>query len=140
MQADAKRLRDELDGAVVMGRAESARGEDRIALLEGRAQNRLELLRFVADDRDAGRLETEAQRLTGEKRSVEIGSLAAHELAARDDDDRARPAQPATRVVFVGVTMTLTLRPAGTDTGLPASLNCAPAGRLTVSQKRLPGR
>src|ERR1700730_2710785 len=123
-----------------MGRPEAARRQDNVALVEGSAQNRFELFGDVADDGDPRRLETEPQRLTREERPVQIGSLAAHELAARDDDDRPRPAQPVTRIVFVGVTIAFTLRPAGSDTRLPASFIWTPAGRLTESQKRFPTR
>ena len=91
MQPDAERLRDELDRAVVVRRPEPAGDEHRVGAVERVAERRLELLRRVADDRDARRLEPEPQRLAREERPVQVGSLAAHELAARDDDDGARP-------------------------------------------------
>src|SRR5581483_5007126 len=47
----------------------------------------------VADDRDRARLEPERDRLASVERPVQVGTLAADELAARDEDGRARPAQ-----------------------------------------------
>ena len=91
MQPDAERLRDELDRAVVVRRPEPAGDEHRVGVCQRVAEHSLELRGRVADDRDARRLEPESQGLAGEKGSVQVGSLAAHELAARDDDDGARP-------------------------------------------------
>ena len=45
----------------------------------------------VADDRDPRRLEPERERLAREERAVQVGALAADELAARDDDRGPRP-------------------------------------------------
>ena len=46
-------------------------------------ERRLELVGPVADDRDPRRLEAERERLRGEERAVQVGALAADELAAR---------------------------------------------------------
>src|SRR5207253_10441345 len=137
VEPDAEGFRDELDRPVVVRRAEAPRDEHGVGL-ERVAKSRLELRGGVTDDRDPRRLEPEPQRLSREKGAVEIGSIAAHELAARHDDDHARPAQPPARTVFVGVTTTLRFRRAGSETGLPPSLKRTPAGRRTYSQKRLP--
>ena len=82
--------RDELHRAVVVRRAETAGDEARVGL-QSLSQHRLELGGRVPDDRDPGRLEAVAQRLGGEEGAVPVGALAADELAAGDDDDRARP-------------------------------------------------
>ncbi len=130
VQADAERLRDHLDRAVVVRRAEPA-GDEADVGLEPLAQRRLELLGRVADDRDPRRLEAEPERLAREERAVQVGALAAHELAARDDDEGARPAQVAARAVRVGVTSTFRLRPAGSETALPPSDTRTPEERRT---------
>src|SRR5206468_412375 len=140
VKRDAERLRHGLDGAVVVGRPEPAGDEHGVAVCKRLLQHPLELGRRVADDGDPRRLEAEPQRLAREERPVEIGSLAAHELAARDDDDGPGPTQACERAVFVGVTTTLRFRRAGSETGLPASLNRTPAGRRIESQKRFPRR
>src|SRR5205807_8023577 len=136
-EPDAEGFRDELDRPVVVGRAEPARDEDGVCR-ERVAERRLELGRSVPDDCDPCRLEPEPQRFARQERAVEIGAVAAHELAPRDDDDDAGPAQPPARTVFVGVTTTFRFRRAGSETGLPPSLNRTPVGRRTYSQKRLP--
>jgi hypothetical protein len=86
----ASRLRDQLDRSVVVRRPEAARDEAEIGG-EALPQRRLELVRPVADDGDPPRLEAEGERLRGEERPVQVGALAADELAARDDDRGARP-------------------------------------------------
>ena len=102
MQPHAERARDELDRAIVVRRAEPARDSTASPSSSAAREYRLELGGLVADDRDPRRLEAEAQRLPGEERPVEIGSVAAHELAARDDDHRARAAQPFGTTTCVG--------------------------------------
>ena len=89
-ELEPRRAREKLHGAVVVRRAEAAGDEARVGL-QTLAQHRLELGGGVPDDRDPGRLEPVAQRLGGEERAVPVGALAADELAAGDDDDRARP-------------------------------------------------
>ena len=54
------------------------------------ADRGLELGRVVADDLDPRRLDAEREQRAREEGAVQVGALAAHELAARDDDDRAR--------------------------------------------------
>src|SRR3954451_1850156 len=134
MPSDTERLRNELDRAVVVRRAEPSRHEDCVTIVERRAQRRLELAGVVADDRDSRRLEPEPKRLACEIRPVQIGSLAAHELAARDDDDGLRARQP----FKPGLTTIFTFRCAGSVSGFPASRNFAPAGCRTESQNFRP--
>ena len=73
-----------------------------------------------------GRLDPEREQRPRQERPVQIGALAAHELAARDDDDRAWP--PAVRArqaasaakIFFAVTKTpCALTAAGSRTRLP---------------------
>ena len=90
LQRQAGRLRQQLDSTVVVGRAEPA-GDQAEVGLEPLAQRRLQLLRAIADDRDAGRLEAEREHLLGQERPVQVGALAADELAPGDDDRGARP-------------------------------------------------
>ncbi len=91
MEADAERPRHHLDRAVVVRRPEPA-GDEADVSLEPVAKRQGQLLGRVADDRDPGGLETEAQRLARQVRAVQVGAVAAHELAARHDDDRPRAA------------------------------------------------
>ena len=87
-------LRDELDRPVVVRRPEPTRARDEIGRGERLAQRRLELVGVVADDLDPRRLEPEREQRASEERAVQVGPVAAHELAARDDDHRPRAACP----------------------------------------------
>ena len=90
--------RDELDGAIVVRRAEPARDEADVGVLR-RPQRALEIRGIVPDDHDPLGHETQRERLARVEGPVSVGSLAAHELAARDDDRRARAlAHPLTAV------------------------------------------
>jgi hypothetical protein len=82
--------RSELDGAVVVGRAEAAGDETRVRR-EAFPQDGFQLGRRVADDRDPGGLEAVLQRLGGQEGAVPVRALAADELTAGDDDQRAWP-------------------------------------------------
>ena len=102
LRVDAERrprdLRDELDGAIVVRRPEPARDEADVGLLR-RSEHALEIRWIVPDDHDRAGDEAERERLPRVERPVAVGSLAAHELAARDDDRRARtPTHPLTAV------------------------------------------
>ena len=121
---------DELDGAVVVRRAEPAGDEADVGVLRG-TKRRLEVVRVVPDDHDPLRHETERERLAGVERAVPIGALAAHELAARDDDDRARPrAHPLTAVA----PDTVSARPPGGNTyRAPFTFTTTLRGRSTES-------
>ena len=54
------------------------------------AQRRSELAGVVADDLDPRGLDAEGEQRAREEGAVQVGAVAAHELAARDDDHRAR--------------------------------------------------
>jgi hypothetical protein len=86
--------REQLDGAIVVGRTEAARRDQQIRL-DARAQRTLEFGFSVADDLDPSRLEAEGQQLAREERPVPVRPLAANQLTARDDDDRAWADGPA---------------------------------------------
>ena len=117
MQSTACDAGHELDRPVVVGRPEAARDEADVGL-EPLAQRRLELVRVVADDRDARRLETEAHRFLSVERAVEIGSLAPHELTARHDDCCAGTRQELGVIVRCPLAGTLTRTPATRTTTL----------------------
>ncbi len=91
---DARHLREQLDGAVVVGRTEAARCDADVRL-ERLAQRSLELGRPVPDDDHARRLDSEAPELAGDERAVRVAEVAAHELRARDHDDGARAGRHA---------------------------------------------
>jgi hypothetical protein len=84
-QRKACRARDELDRPVVVGGPQAARDDAEVGAQALRKCS-LELLLGVSDDRDARRLEPEADELAREERPVAIVSTAADELAAGDDD------------------------------------------------------
>ena len=90
----------------------------------------LQIGRVVADDRDALGLEAESQRLAGVERAVGVASLAAHELAARDDDRRARAAHPET--VMGPRTVRSPFR--ASNIRLPSTLTTTLPGRSTESR------
>ncbi len=94
-----------------MSRAEPSRDEAHVTL-HAFAKGILEVAGVVADDRDPRRLESEAERLLGVERPVEVGALAADELAPRDDDGRVRSAQGAGAIVSRPLVGTLTRAPA----------------------------
>ena len=85
VQRQAGGARDELHGAVVVRRAEAAR-DDAEVRLQPYVERGLELPLVVADDRDRRGLEPEAHELAREEGPVAVGAVAAHELAARDDE------------------------------------------------------
>jgi hypothetical protein len=68
-----------------VSRPESARDDAEVGL-QALAERGREFARRVADDRDPCRVEAEGEQLPGQKRPVQIGALAADELAAGDDD------------------------------------------------------
>ena len=89
---------DDLDRAVVVRRSEPPRDEAHVRL-GSRAQRCLEIGRMVTDYQDPLGRQAERERLSCVEGPVAVGSLAAHELAARDDDRRARTrAHPLTAV------------------------------------------
>ena len=129
----------------------SARGHPRRGRRRPRtfAQRRLQLVRVVADDRDPRRLETEPEGLLRIERAVEVGSLAAHELAARDDDRGARALEEGGgifRCPFFGTatrtpaTRTTTLRGRGERQRELASSRTASSGRARACHGRAASR
>src|SRR3954447_13094438 len=103
------RAREQLHGAVVVRRPETARDEAELGL-QALTERRFELDRVVADDHDPSGLHSQPQEFGGEKGAVPIRALAADELAAGDDDDPARagqaPAGPRTMPARVRSTVT----------------------------------
>ena len=90
--------RDELDRPVVVRRPEPTRDEADVGL-EAFSQGSFQIGGVVADDRNPDGLEPEPERLLGVEGTVQVGSLAAHELAARDDDRGARALQEEDGIV-----------------------------------------
>ena len=86
-----------------MGRPQAA-GDETQVRCEPLAKRGFELVRVVADDRDPRRFHAEPQELLREERAVQVGAVAADELAAGDDDEPAGAAQAA-RVIPLRVTM-----------------------------------
>ena len=86
--------RDELDRPVVVRRAEPARDEADVRLAPG-SERSLEVEGIVPDDDDPLGRQAERKGLTRVERAVSVVALPAHELAARDDDRRARSGHPA---------------------------------------------
>ena len=89
--------REQLDRAVVVRRPESARDQQQVGLEPLGERRSAARLGRVADDRDPRRLEAEPDELACQERAVEVSAVAADELAARDEDDRAGTAQAASR-------------------------------------------
>jgi len=85
-QRQPRGSRNQLNGPVVVSRAQAARNDAEIRA-QSLGKRRPELGLFVADDRDQRRLEPEPYELAREERHVAIGPVAADQLAARDDDD-----------------------------------------------------
>ena len=91
VQLASRHPREQLDRPVVRG-PEPARRDEQVGP-QPVAQRVFELRLRVADDLDPRRLEPARQQLAGEERTVAVGALTADELAAGDDDDRARARQ-----------------------------------------------
>ena len=131
----ARDARDELDRAVVVRRAETARDEAEIGL-EALRECALEILDAIADDRDTSRVEPEAHDLRREERPVAVLPLAANELGARDDDRRPRAAQDVARVILRAVTTNVV--PAGRSTRLPFTRTTTLSGSASASCSERP--
>ena len=86
--------RDELDGPVVVRRPEPARDEADVRFAPG-LERRLEIHGSSPTITIRSGVQPERERLTRVERPVAVVSLPAHELAARDDDRRARSRHPA---------------------------------------------
>lgn len=119
-----------------------ATGYEADIALQTLPQRRFQIGGIVADNRDARRLEAEAQGLLGEERAVEIGSFAANELAARDDDcDPWTTQEPRGRVSWPLVG-TFTLTPATRMITFPGEerviVSLCGANRLTCPRSSVP--
>src|SRR5439155_820916 len=88
-EVEPGRGREQLHRPVVVCRAEPS-GDDAEVGLQALAERGRELPRHIADDRDPCGREPERQELPRQKRPVQIGALAAHELAAGDGRGRRR--------------------------------------------------
>ena len=125
---------------------EPARAGDEIRRGERVAQRRLELAGVVADDLDPRRLEPEGEQRASEERAVQIGPVAAHELAAGDDDHRPRAACARAQLasaakIFFAVTKTPCALTAGASlTRLPFSFTSTFAGVSSRIQSTLPSK
>jgi hypothetical protein len=126
---------DELDGAVVVRRAEPAGHETEIRR-EGIPKRALEIGDRVSDDLDGGGLETEPDRLGGKEGAVPVVPLATDELGAGRDDRRARAAQEVARTTLCEVTTNIV--PFGSSTRLPLSRTTTFCGFASVSWRLLP--
>ena len=125
-EGNARDARDELDRAVVVRRPEPARDEAHLRLA-GCRERRLEVVGVVSDDQDPVRDEAQRERLLRVERPVPVGALAAHELAARDDDRRARAAHPETAVAPAA----FSVPPGPSSTPRPSTLTTTFRGRST---------
>ena len=127
-----------------MRRPETARARDELGRGDSVAHGGLELGGVVADDLDPCGLDPECEQRAREERPVEIGPLAPHELAARDDDHgpwtRWRLAQLASAAkTFFAVTKTPCALTAGASfTLLPFSFASTFRGVSSRSQSTLP--
>ena len=90
-QVEPRRGREQLHRPVVVGRAEAPRDDAEVGL-QALAECGRELAGRVADDRDPRGRDAERQELARQERPVQVGALAADELAAGDDDRGPRPA------------------------------------------------
>ena len=89
-EVEPGRGREELDGPVVVRGPEASRDDAEIGL-QTLAERGRELAGRVTDDRDPRRFEAERKELAREERAVQVGALAADELATGDDDRGAGP-------------------------------------------------
>jgi hypothetical protein len=136
VEPDADRTREQLDGAVVMGRPEPARDDEQVVpqpLLEGGEQ----IARIVADDRDPRRIDAQPEQGRSEVRTISVVPVAADELGARRDDRRARATYDAGRQP-VGVTKITCGFAPGTCTRWPRTAMRRFSGLEIVTQSLLP--
>ena len=138
-------LRHDPDRAVVVRRPEPARRRDQVGRRHGLGDRSLELGRIVADDVDPGRLDPEREQRPRQERPVQVGALAAHELAARDDDDRAwsravraRQAASAAKIFFAVTKTPCALTAAGSRTRLPLRRTSTFCGDSSRTQSTWP--
>ena len=121
--------REHLDRPVVVGRAKAARRHEEVSG-EPFPQRRLELRVAVADDRDPRGLEPALEDLPRKERTVPVGPLSAHELAAGDDEKRPRARQFAAGARLTPEASTKSKR-AGARVARPLTTRSTAAGRCT---------
>ena len=138
-------LRHDPDRAVVVRRPEPARRRDQVGRRDGLGHGSLQLGRVVADDVDPGRLDPEREQRPRQERPVQVGALAAHELAAGDDDDRAWPravrarqAASAAKIFFAVTKTPCALTAAGSRTRLPLRRTSTFCGDSSRTQSTWP--
>ena len=136
-QADPRRARHDLDGAVVMRRAKPS-GHDAEFGLQPLGDRRLQFLLPGADDRNTGRLQPEAQELAGDEGAVQVGAVTTDELAAGDDDVAARARGHTAGLMPRGVTISVLTPPTGRCRTRPFRTIFRFSGRSSVIQSRLP--
>ncbi len=105
--------RNELDGAVVVRRAEPAGDHTEVGTPEPFGERLRELVFPVAHDRDAGRLDAVSLQLSRQKRPVQVAPIAADELAAGDDDESAGTLGHTAGRMPRGVTISVFTPPTG---------------------------
>ena len=93
LELDAGDLRQRLDRAVVVGRAETARRHDEIGGLEHQAHARPDVLEIVPHHQRAPHREALPFEGGCQVRPVLVGDHPAQELVAREQDGGGRPAQ-----------------------------------------------
>ncbi len=125
-----------------MGRAQST-GDEAEVRVEAEAERRLQLPRRVADDDDPRRVDSQRHELVREERAVQVAPVAANELAAGDNDDRARIARRqgagGALTIDFGVTSSCSALPVaapGMTTIRPFSLATRFCGLFAANQSR----
>ena len=128
---------DELDGAVVMRRAEAA-GDDAEVGVHPFGERAGQLVLPVADDRDPRGLDSAAQELGRQKGTVQIRAVASDELAAGDDDEGARGRDHTAARMPRGVTTNVFTPPTGSGWVRPLRIVTRFSGRSSVIQSFRP--
>jgi hypothetical protein len=88
-QLASGRAGEQLDGAIVVGRAEAAGAHEQV-VREAVAECVLQLRGTVTDDAQLRGLDPEREQRPREERPVQVGAVAPDELGAGDDDRGAR--------------------------------------------------
>ena len=94
---------EELDGPVVMRRAESS-GDDAEVRLEPLPEGRAQLLGAISDDHEPFWSSSEPGQLAREESTVVIAQVSADELAAGEEDERSNYAVETVRTPFAVTT------------------------------------
>ena len=131
-ETHSRRAGNELDGAVVVCRAEPARHHAEVGVPEPFGERLCELLLPVAHDRDPGRLDTVAQQFRCQERPIQVAPVAANELAAGDDDEPARTGGHTAGRMPRGVTISVFTPPTGRRRVRPFKIVTRFSGRSSV--------